>query len=51
MGAMQAAEAVKEITGAGESLSGALLLYDALASEFRKIRVKKNPDCPVCAAL
>lgn len=51
MGAMQAAEAVKEITGAGESLSGALLLYDSLSSEFRKIRVKKNPDCPVCAAL
>jgi molybdopterin/thiamine biosynthesis adenylyltransferase len=48
MGAMQAAEAVKEITGAGESLSGALLLYDALATEFRKIRVKKNPDCPAC---
>ncbi len=48
MGAMQAAEAVKEIVGSGESLSGALLLYDALGTEFRKIRVKKNPDCPVC---
>ncbi len=48
MGAMQAAEAVKEIVGSGESLSGALLLYDALCTEFRKIRVKKNPDCPVC---
>ncbi len=51
LGAMQAAEAVKEIVGAGDSLSGALLLYDALATEFRKIRVKKNPDCPVCGAL
>lgn len=48
MGAMQAAEAVKEIVGSGESLSGALLLYDALGTEFRKIRVRKNPDCRVC---
>jgi len=48
MGAMQAAEAVKEIVGSGQSLSGSLLLYDALATEFRKIRVKKNPDCPAC---
>jgi len=48
MGAMQAVEAVKEIVGAGESLSGALLLYDALASEVRKIRVKKRADCAAC---
>jgi adenylyltransferase/sulfurtransferase len=48
MGALQAAEAVKEITGAGESLSGRLLLYDALATEFRTVRAEKRAGCPVC---
>ncbi|MFT6887872.1 MAG: molybdopterin/thiamine biosynthesis adenylyltransferase [Paracoccaceae bacterium] len=48
MGAMQAAEAVKEITGAGEGLSGRLGLFDMLAGEYRTIKVKKRPGCPVC---
>ena len=48
MGSLQAVEAVKEITGAGEGLDGRLLLYDALYGEVRTIRVKKRPGCPVC---
>lgn len=50
MGAMQAAEAVKLITGAGQVLDGRLLLYDALGAEVRTIRLGKRPDCPVCGA-
>ncbi len=48
MGSLQAAEAVKLIVGAGETLTGRLLLYDALWAEFRVIDVKRRPDCPVC---
>ncbi len=48
MGALQATEAVKELTGIGASLSGYLLVWDALAAEFRKIRLRKDPACPVC---
>lgn len=48
MGSLQAAEAVKLITGAGEVLDGRLLLYDALGAEFRTIRLAKRPDCEVC---
>ncbi len=51
MGAMQAAEAVKLITGAGQPLDGRLLLYDALGAEVRTIRLAKRADCPVCAGL
>lgn len=51
MGALQAAEAVKLITGAGALLSGRLLLYDALWAEFRTIEVGRQPDCRVCAGL
>lgn len=48
MGAMQAAEALKLITGAGEPLDGRLLLYDALTGESRTIRLSKREDCPIC---
>jgi len=51
VGAMQAAEAVKLITGAGTPLDGRLLLYDALEAETRTIRLAKRSDCAVCAAL
>ncbi len=51
MGAMQAAEAVKLITGAGQPLDGRLLLYDALGAEMRTIRLAKRADCPVCASV
>lgn len=48
MGTLQATEILKEILGIGDSLSGHLLLVDALASSFRKVRVRPDPDCPLC---
>lgn len=48
MGALQATEVIKEIVGIGESLSGSLLLYDSLATMFRKIKLKADPACPLC---
>lgn len=48
IGSIQAVEVIKELLGIGEGLAGQLLLYDALHAEFRKIRVPKNPDCPLC---
>ena len=50
IGSMMALEAVKLITGAGETLAGRLLIYDALAAETRTVRVAGDPDCPVCGA-
>ena len=49
IGAMQAIEAMKLITGIGEPLSGRLLLLDALHGESRTVRITKDPRCPVCA--
>lgn len=48
VGAMMAAEAVKLITGAGQSLRGEMLIYDALYGESRKIAINRREDCPVC---
>lgn len=48
MGTLQATEVLKEITGVGKSLAGYLLVWNALDAEFRKIRLKKDPQCPVC---
>ena len=48
MGTLMATEVIKEITQIGRSLSGFLVVWDALASEFRKIRLKKDPACPAC---
>ncbi|CAA9550400.1 MAG: Molybdopterin-synthase adenylyltransferase [uncultured Thermomicrobiales bacterium] len=48
IGLLQATETVKLILGIGEPLVGRLLLYDALATEFRELRLKRNPACPVC---
>ena len=48
IGIVQATEAVKLILGAGEPLVGRLLLYDALAMRFRELRLRRNPECPVC---
>lgn len=48
MGTLQATEVLKEITGIGKSLAGYLLVWNALDAEFRKIRLKKDPSCPVC---
>jgi adenylyltransferase/sulfurtransferase len=48
IGLIQATEAVKLILGIGESLSGRLLLYDALAMRFRELKLSRDPECPVC---
>lgn len=49
IGAMQAAEALKVICGAGETLHGRLLLLNALTMEWRSVRFHKDPHCAVCA--
>lgn len=48
IGTMQATEILKELLGLGESLSGSLVLYDALGTTFRKIRVPPDPNCALC---
>ncbi|MAF40039.1 MAG: thiamine biosynthesis protein ThiF [Chloroflexi bacterium] len=48
VGSIQATEALKHILGIGESLSSRLLLIDALSMTFREVRLKRNPDCPLC---
>ena len=48
VGCLQATEVLKELLGIGESLSGHLLIYDALATTFRKIKVKRDPACALC---
>ena len=48
LGSMQAVEVVKELLGIGESLSGHLLIHDALAARFRKVRVRPDPECRLC---
>jgi adenylyltransferase/sulfurtransferase len=48
IGSIQAAEAVKYITGAGELLTNRLLAYDGLRSTFTEFKLKKNPQCPYC---
>ena len=48
IGTIQATETVKLILGIGEPLIGRLLLYDALGMSFREMKLRKDPDCPVC---
>jgi adenylyltransferase/sulfurtransferase len=48
VGIIQATEAIKLILGSGEPLVGRLLLVDALGMRFRELRLRKNPECPVC---
>jgi adenylyltransferase/sulfurtransferase len=48
VGSMQAMETVKLLLGVGEGLAGRLLLFDALETTWREVRVARNPDCPVC---
>lgn len=48
IGSIQALEAIKLILGAGESLAGRLLLFDALRLRFRELRLRRDPGCPVC---
>jgi adenylyltransferase/sulfurtransferase len=48
IGNIQAVETLKLILGIGESLAGKLLIYDALNTEFRKLKLKRDVNCPVC---
>jgi adenylyltransferase/sulfurtransferase len=49
VGALQAMEAIKLLAGVGDSLSGRLVMFDAKSADWRSVRVKKDPACPVCA--
>jgi molybdopterin/thiamine biosynthesis adenylyltransferase/rhodanese-related sulfurtransferase len=49
MGLLQATEVVKLVTGAGEPLVGRLLLYEALGATFTELKVRRDPDCPICS--
>jgi molybdopterin/thiamine biosynthesis adenylyltransferase/rhodanese-related sulfurtransferase len=48
IGSIQVTEAIKLITGVGESLSGRLMIYDALEMSYRTVRVRKDPECAIC---
>jgi sulfur-carrier protein adenylyltransferase/sulfurtransferase len=48
IGSIQVNEAIKLITGIGESLAGRLMIYDALDMTYRSVTVRKDPECPVC---
>jgi sulfur-carrier protein adenylyltransferase/sulfurtransferase len=48
IGSIQVNEAIKLITGVGESLSGRLMIYDALEMSYRSVRVRKDPECAIC---
>jgi len=48
LGALMASEAVKHITGAGQTLAGRLLMWDALDAESRVIKIARRADCPIC---
>ncbi len=48
LGTLQAVEVVKELLGIGKSLSGRLILYEALESTFHEVSVKPDPACPLC---
>jgi len=50
IGTLQATEAIKLVTGIGDPLIGRLLLFDALAMNFRTIELRRDPDCPSCGA-
>src|SRR5437867_7791656 len=50
IGVLQGIETLKLLLGTGESLIGRLLLFDALAMRFRELKLRKDPDCPVCGA-
>jgi molybdopterin/thiamine biosynthesis adenylyltransferase/rhodanese-related sulfurtransferase/molybdopterin converting factor small subunit len=49
IGSLQANEVIKLIVGAGDPLIGRLVLFDALKLKFRELKLRKNPDCPICS--
>jgi adenylyltransferase/sulfurtransferase len=48
LGVIQATETIKLVLGAGDSLTGRLLLVDALSMSFRELKLRKNPECVIC---
>jgi adenylyltransferase/sulfurtransferase len=48
IGSIQATEAIKLLTGIGDPLVGRLMVYDALEMTYREIKVRKDPECPIC---
>ena len=48
MGVLQATEAIKLLLGLGQTLAGRLLVYDALATRFRELKLRRDPACPTC---
>lgn len=50
IGSLQALEAIKAITGIGDSLQGHLLIFDAFTMDWRKMKLRKDPACPVCGS-
>ena len=49
IGSIQTTEAIKVITGVGDPLIGSLMVYDALDMNFRKVKIRKDPQCPICS--
>jgi sulfur-carrier protein adenylyltransferase/sulfurtransferase len=48
IGSIQATEAIKLLTGIGETLVGRLMIYDALEMSYRTVKIRKDPECPIC---
>jgi len=48
IGSLQALETIKLLLGCGDPLAGRLLIFDALGMEWREVKLRRNPDCPVC---
>ena len=48
VGSIQATEVTKVLMGLGRTLTGRLLLIDALDMDFREVKIRRNPDCPLC---
>jgi adenylyltransferase/sulfurtransferase len=48
IGVVQATEAIKVLLGIGEPLIGRLMTYDALGMRFREVRLRRDPNCPLC---
>ena len=48
MGLLQANEVIKLVAGIGEPLVGRLLLYESLGTRFTELKVKRDPECPIC---
>ena len=49
MGLLQATEVIKLVVGIGEPLIGRLLLYEALGATFTELKVRRDPECPICS--